>query len=103
MKKNLLFILLPLFFLVACNSYSDHTEQFRILSESLTKSGGIIRDNNQLLYMTFEQKRLDPQTAGKVQIWYPKAMQLKKLAIAMTAYVDQLKTTLKDEAGLKKE
>src|SRR6476619_7571519 len=74
---------------------------YKALDEGLILSNKIISDQSQRQLTSLEMKMSDPATAGKAKLWYPKAQQINKLSTAMNSYIEDLKTELKKEAGLK--
>jgi hypothetical protein len=61
-------------FLAACSSKSSsNDEALKYLNESLESSRLTINKSTQTLLMGIKEKLMDPPTAKKAQIWYPRA------------------------------
>ncbi len=96
---NLMYLVLTA--LLALNVSSEILNAFKVVDKSLITSNENINSANNTLYTSLKSKLTDPMTAEKAKPWYAKAEQAKKLATEMDAYINQLKTDLKAEAGAK--
>jgi gliding motility-associated protein GldM len=95
---NLMYLVLTA--LLALNVSSEILNAFKVVDKSLMTSNTNLTAANNTLYKSLEAKLSDPLTAQKAAIWNPKAVQAQKLSGDMDAYVNQLKASLKKEAGL---
>lgn len=98
---NMMYLVLTA--LLALNVSSEILNAFKTVNNSITTSNNIIDEKNAVTYKSFETKLNDPQTAAKAAQWKPKADQAKKLSADMFAYLETLKTKLKQESGLEKK
>src|SRR5437868_964686 len=74
---------------------------YKALDEGLIISNKTIGDQSGREMTSLENKMTEPSTAEKSRSWYPKARQIQKLSMDMYSYIEELKTELKKEAGLK--
>lgn len=95
---NLMYLVLTA--LLALNVSSEILNAFRTVNNSLVQSNTIIDAKNQTIFQSIEAKLADPKTAERATIWKPKADEAKALSEATNTYIEQLKLTLKQEAGL---
>ena len=96
---NLMYLVLTA--LLALNVSSEILNAFKVVDKSLVTSNENLTSANNTLYTSLQGKLNDPMTAEKAKPWYERAEQAKKLSVAMDAYINQLKTDLKKEAGSK--
>jgi hypothetical protein len=82
-------------FLAACSSKSSsNDEAFKYLNESLESSGITIHKLTETLLMGLKEKLIDPVTANKAQIWYPRAMLVNEYTNSIFKQIDSLKNKL---------
>ncbi len=98
---NLMYLVLTA--LLALNVSSEILNAFKVVDKSLTTSNNNLNAANNTLFKSLEMKLNDPTTAEKAKPWNDKALIAKKLSEDMDAYINNLKTELKKEAGLKME
>ncbi len=96
---NLMYLVLTA--LLALNVSSEILNAFKVVDASLITSNTNLNAANKTLYESLASKLADPVTAAKAKPWSEKADQAKALSTAMDAYINQLKTDLKKEAGSK--
>jgi len=96
---NLMYLVLTA--LLALNVSSEILNAFKVVDKSLETSNGNLASANKTLYTSLQGKLNDPMTAEKAKPWNDKALQAQKLSTEMDAYINNLKTELKKEAGLK--
>jgi len=96
---NLMYLVLTA--LLALNVSSEILNAFKVVDKSLITSNDNINTANNTLYTSLKAKLTDPMTAEKAKPWYARAEQAKKLASELDAFINQLKTDLKAEAGAK--
>lgn len=96
---NLMYLVLTA--LLALNVSSEILNAFKVVDKSLTTSNENLNLANQTLFTSLEAKLKDPVTSAKAEPWNAKAMVAKKLSEDLDKYIDDLKTELKKESGLK--
>ncbi len=96
---NIMYLVLTA--LLALNVSSEILNAFKVVDKSLTTSNSNLTSANNTLYKSLEAKVADPVTAEKATIWNAKAVQAKKLSDDLMAAIDNYKSELKKEAGLK--
>jgi gliding motility-associated protein GldM len=94
---NLMYLVLTA--LLALNVSSEILNAFKVVDKSLMTSNSNLLNANNTLYTSLEAKLNDPMTAEKAKPWNDKALIAKELSSKLNAYIDQLKTDLKKEAG----
>lgn len=88
-------------FLAACSDRSENElAVFKALDESLVNSNQVINKETVMLSLVLEEKTKDYSTAYKANIWYPKALTVQKQTADIISHLEELKKTLKKEAGL---
>jgi gliding motility-associated protein GldM len=96
---NLMYLVLTA--LLALNVSSEILNAFKVVDKSLTGSNDNLNKANTTLYASLLKKTTEATSAEKALIWQPKADQAKKLSDGMTAYIEDIKKQLKQEADLK--
>jgi gliding motility-associated protein GldM len=96
---NLMYLVLTA--LLALNVSSEILNAFKVVDKSLTGSNDNLNKANTTLYASLLKKTTEATSAEKALIWQPKADQAKKLSDGMSAYIEDIKKQLKEEAGLK--
>src|SRR6476660_2541695 len=96
---NIMYLVLTA--LLALNVSSEILNAFKVVDKSLMTSNENLTSSNTTLYKSLEAKLKDNETAERAKPWYEKAQQAQKLSSDMDAYINQLKTDLKKEAGSK--
>lgn len=86
--------------LLALNVSSEILNAFKTVNTSLIHSNESIDTKNATIFKAFQQDLNDAAKKELAAIWSPKAEQAKKLADEMTAYLDGLKLSLKQESKL---
>lgn len=74
---------------------------FKAVDESLGNSNLAISNSTDMVYAALREKLTDPAIVAEAEIWQPKATRIKKISFDMFKYIEELKVTLKKEAGLK--
>jgi gliding motility-associated protein GldM len=92
---------LAIFFSACSNKPDNNLIAFKALDESIINSTKIINRSSESIYMALENKLMDSRTNFQAKIWQPKAMRIQQLSKDMYDYIDELKISLKKEAGLK--
>lgn len=96
---NLMYLVLTA--LLALNVSAEVIEAFRTVDKSLGNSNANIDAANATLFKSFAAKKADPQTKANAELWGAKADQAQKLSDNLMKYLEDLKTELKTESGLK--
>jgi hypothetical protein len=101
MKRTIIPCLLLLVGAISCNN-NNGNEVVRMKAIILGQEStfGFVDRINEGLYQELEDKLRDPHTAFSAQVWQPKALAVKNLSDSLVAYINELGTTLKNEAGL---
>lgn len=94
---NLMYLVLTA--LLALNVSSEILNAFKVVDKSLMTSNENLKNANNTLYTSLEQKTKDPMTAEKAKPWNDKALIAQKYASDLNNYIEQLKADLKKEAG----
>lgn len=96
----LLFFILFLF--SACNNNADNNlAVIRMLDAGYTDAVAIMGIHTDEKYRLIEDRLRDLKTEERAKYWLPRAQQVKKLSADMSAYIDNLRQALQQEAGLK--
>ncbi|TMI69174.1 MAG: hypothetical protein E6H09_20655 [Bacteroidetes bacterium] len=90
-----------LFFGACADRVKTDLIAFKALDQGLGSSNDIIDAQNQDAIACIKDETTDPSTAQKAQIWYSKAQLIQSLSQNVSRYVEGLRTSLKEEAGLK--
>ena len=96
---NLMYLVLTA--LLALNVSSEILHAFTVVNTSLVTSNTNISKANNNLYESLAEKLKDPQSMQKAQEWAPRAEQAKKFSDELNKYIEDLKVSLKKEAGSK--
>lgn len=94
---NLMYLVLTA--LLALNVSSEILNAFKTVDASLMTSNGVIDDKNNTLFRSFQDKVKNPETKELAELWLPKAQKAKELSDGISKYIDDLKMSLKKEAG----
>jgi hypothetical protein len=94
-SKVLLF--LYVFTLLSCSSSKDHSTIFKALNEGLNNSSKTIKRESEFVYSALEEKRKDPATAYRGDIWEPKALLLKSRSSQIISYIRNITASLKND------
>ncbi len=98
---NMMYLVLTA--LLALNVSAEIINAFKTVDNSLLKSNSTLTASSDAIYKGFAESLEDPKTREKAAQWKPKADQVKKLSADMTAYIEELKTKLKDESKYNEE
>lgn len=96
---NMMYLVLTA--LLALNVSAEILNAFKTVNATINNANGVLSATNNTIYTSFEEKAKDPKTAAKAAIWKPKADKAKEVALEMYAYIDNLKTKVKNAAGYK--
>lgn len=89
------------FTLFSCSSSNDHSTIFKALDEGLNTSSKTIKRESEFLYSALEERRIDPATAYRGDIWEPKAVLLKSRSSQILSYINNIKASLKNDEDIK--
>lgn len=98
---NLMYLVLTA--MLALNVSAEILNAFKIVDRSLTGTNGTINNSTATIMASLDEKRSDPSSATKANIWYPKAQQAQALAKDMYDYITSLKSKILAGAEFKKE
>src|SRR5215218_2955780 len=98
---NLMYLVLTA--MLALNVSAEILNAFKIVDRSLTGTNGTINNSTNTIMGSLDEKRSDPSSAAKANIWYPKAQQATVLAKEMYDYITSLKSKILAGAEFKKE
>lgn len=101
--RYFIFISAIVLFFSSCSTNSKSTlEVFRASDEGLNQSIVIISAVNEMLYHSLEDRMANPDyDNGRTKLWKLNAEDVKAICNGMIEYIDKLKLSLKNEAGLK--
>jgi len=94
---NLMYLVLTA--LLALNVASEILNAFKTVDASLMNSNSVIDEKNNTLFKSFKDKLNKAETKDKAEQWWPKAQKAQQLSESVSKYIDDLKLTLKKEAG----
>jgi gliding motility-associated protein GldM len=98
---NLMYLVLTA--MLALNVSAEILNAFKIVDNSLTGTNGTINNSTATILASLDEKRSDPSSATKAQVWYPKAQHATVLAKEMYDYITSLKSKIMMGAEFKKE
>jgi gliding motility-associated protein GldM len=96
---NIMYLVLTA--ILALNVSAEVIEAFKTVDKSLQNSSSNISAANKTIYESLKDKLSDEKTREKATIWQPKAEQARKYTEDVTAYIESLKVSLKQGAGLR--
>lgn len=94
---NMMYLVLTA--LLALNVSAEIINAFKTVDNSLVKSNGTLTATSGDIYNSLKASLSDAKTHENAAIWEPKAQQVAALSKTMSDYIDNLKLTLKREAG----
>src|SRR5438270_1863082 len=89
---NLMYLVLTA--MLALNVSAEILNAFKTVNNSLTNTNNTINQSTNTIIASLLDKKSDPTTAAKAEIWYPKAVRAQELTIAMNAYIASLKDSI---------
>ncbi|MES2882978.1 MAG: gliding motility protein GldM [Bacteroidota bacterium] len=89
---NLMYLVLTA--LLALNVSAEILNAFKTVERSLTSTNNTINSSTNTLIASFKDKLIEPETAEKAKIWYPKAERAVALTKEMNTYIDSLKAQI---------
>ncbi len=94
---NMMYLVLTA--LLALNVSSEILNAFKTVNNSLEKSNVVVDASTANIMTSLDQKRKEPTTAEKANIWYPKAKQVQDYTNTVFNYIKGLKDQILTKAG----
>lgn len=94
---NMMYLVLTA--LLALNVSSEILNAFKTVNNSLENTNSTVNKSTDQIMASLEQKKSDPTTAVKANIWYPKALQAQGYAKTIYSYIQGLKDEILTKAG----
>ncbi|HEY0355747.1 MAG TPA: gliding motility protein GldM [Flavisolibacter sp.] len=94
---NLMYLVLTA--LLALNVSAEILNAFKTVENSLKTTNTTIAASTKTIMESFEDKKTDPQTKAKAEIWAPQAAQAVVLTNDLNNYIESLKKQILTEAG----
>jgi len=95
---NIMYLVLTA--ILALNVSAEILEAFKTVDKSLQNSSANLSNANKTLYESLESKLKDEKYKDQAAIWQPKAEQARTLSADIIKYMEELKGSLKKNAGL---
>jgi GldM N-terminal domain len=87
----------------ACNNASKkQLAVFKLLNDGIQSSTKNLESQNDIVYKTFANKLVAPETRERTLQWEPKYTSIKNHSSLLIKYIDSLQDVLKDKAGYTK-
>ncbi|MEO7265154.1 MAG: gliding motility protein GldM [Ferruginibacter sp.] len=97
---NIMYLVLTA--ILALNVSNEVINAFRVVDSSLITSNTNIKQSNEVLYKSLNDKLSDPkQNQETVKYWNEKAQKAKTMSADLDTYIEGLKKELKEGAGLR--
>ena len=94
---NMMYLVLTA--LLALNVSSEILNAFKTVNNSLEETNRVVNQSTSDVMTSLEEKKKDPGTAEKANIWYQKAKQAQDLTTVLNTYIQGLKDKILTEAG----
>jgi gliding motility-associated protein GldM len=94
---NMMYLVLTA--LLALNVSSEILNAFKTVNNSLQNTNATVDKSTKTIMTSLDQKKSDPSTAAKAQLWYPKAEQAVIKSKAVFDYIQTLKDQILRRAG----
>lgn len=98
---NMMYLVLTA--MLAMNVSAEILNAFKTVNKSLDKTNQILSQKNRSIYDAFNDALNDPQQKQKAAIWKPKADQVKTLSDKIFNDIEDYKSKIKKNSGLKVE
>ncbi len=98
---NMMYIVLTA--MLALNISAEILNAFKTVDNSLLNSNEVIKTSNATISQSLAAQMKEAETAAKAAIWKPKADSAIAISNEMVAYIEELKTKLKQGSGLTME
>ncbi len=96
---NMMYLVLTA--LLALNVSTEVLNAFNTVNNSLQNSNTVVSQKNNLTYKAFNDALNDDKTKEQAKIWGTPALQVQSEAGGFSTYIENLKTALEKESGLK--
>jgi gliding motility-associated protein GldM len=96
---NMMYLVLTA--LLALNVSTEVLNAFTTVNNSLQNSNTVVSQKNNLTYKAFNDALNDEKTKEQAKIWGSPALQIQSSAGSFSTYIENLKTALQKESGLK--
>lgn len=94
---NLMYLVLTA--MLALNISAEILNAFKNVDNSLAATNRTIDQSTATIMASLDEKRSDPASAAKANLWYPKAQQAQQLSKEMFDYIQGLRTKILAGAG----
>jgi len=94
---NMMYLVLTA--LLALNVSSEILNAFKTVNKSLENTNVTVNKSTETIMKSLEDKKKDPATAIRANIWYPRADQAVQLTKGIYSYIQSLKDRILTEAG----
>src|SRR5580700_3010650 len=96
---NMMYLVLTA--LLALNVSTEVLNAFNTVNNSLQNSNTVVSQKNNLTYRAFNDALNDEKTKEQAKVWGTPAIQIQSEAGGFSTYIENLKTALEKESGLK--
>src|SRR5688572_27539554 len=100
-RSSRILLFIYVFTLLSCSPSKDHSTIFKALNEGLNKSSKTIKRESEFIYNALQEKRMDPLTAYRADVWEPKAVLLKSRSSQIISYIRNIIASLKTDEDVK--
>src|SRR4051812_30557158 len=94
---NMMYLVLTA--LLALNVSAEILNAFKTVNKSLENTNTTVNKSTETIMKSLDDKRHDPSSAAKAEIWYPKAKQAQDLSKDIFNYLQGLKDKILTSAG----
>jgi gliding motility-associated protein GldM len=94
---NMMYLVLTA--LLALNVSSEILNAFKTVNKSLENTNSTVNRSTETLMKSLEEKKNDPATSTRAQLWQPRAKQAQDLSKEVFDYIQGLKDRILTEAG----
>lgn len=94
---NMMYLVLTA--LLALNVSSEILNAFKTVNKSLENTNTTVDKSTSTLISSLEEKKKDPATSNRANIWAPKAAEAVRLSKGVFTYIQDLKNRILKEAG----
>src|SRR5215212_9151469 len=94
---NMMYLVLTA--LLALNVSAEILNAFKTVNRSLETTNTTVNKSTETIMKSLDDKRHDPSSAVKAQIWYPKAQLAQQLSKQMFDYLQGMKEQILRQAG----
>lgn len=94
---NMMYLVLTA--LLALNVSSEILNAFKTVNKSLENTNTVVNKSTETLMASLDEKRKDPATSTRAELWYPRAKNAQDLSKGIFNYIQGLKDRILTEAG----